>query len=191
MAMRRRIIAATRILLVLTVLLGILYPLTITGIAALTMRAQAEGSLVTSGGRIVGSSLLGQAFPGARWFHPRPGAYDPRASGPSNLGPDNPALKREVAARSAAIRTSDGVPSGTLLPADAVLGSGSGLDPDISPAYAEIQAPRIARARGLSIGSVRALIDANSAGRTFGFLGEPRVNVLALNLALQRLASTS
>ena len=189
MEIRRRTIVALRIFLALTVLLGILYPLAITAVAQVTMRARAEGSLVTSDGRVVGSSLLGQSFVGAGWFQPRPGAYDPRASGPSNLGPESPTLQRAVAARAAAIRAQDGVPGGTSLPPDAVFGSGSGLDPDISPAYAQLQAQRVAQARGLSLRTVRALVEANTTGRTFGFLGEPRVNVLALNLALERLAS--
>jgi potassium-transporting ATPase KdpC subunit len=189
--MRRQLIAGLRVLLVLTVVLGIAYPLTVTAIARLAMRDRAEGSLVTEHGRVVGSSLLGQAFEGAGWFHPRPGAYDPTASGPSNLGPNDPTLAREVRLRAADIDRTDGLVSGSPVPADAVMGSGSGLDPDISPAYALLQVPRVARARGLDEMAVRALVEDHVAGRTFGFLGEPRVDVLGLNLALEALASRS
>jgi potassium-transporting ATPase KdpC subunit len=187
--MRRQLIAGLRVLVVLSILLGIVYPLGITAVARLTMRGKAEGSLVSADGRIVGSALLGQAFLGAGWFHPRPGAYDPTASGPSNLGPNNGTLVREVRARAAAVDISDGLVPGARLPADAVMGSGSGLDPDISPAYALLQVPRVARARGLDEAAVRALVEEHVTGRTLGFLGEPRVNVLALNLALEGLAS--
>jgi K+-transporting ATPase ATPase C chain len=182
--MRRQLVAATRMLLVLTVALGVLYPLSITLIAWVTMRDRAEGSLVVVDGRVVGSSLIGQVFEGDRWFHPRPGIYDPTASGPSNLGPGNPEFIHAVRARQEVLGG-----SGAPVPADAVMGSGSGLDPDISPAFAQLQVPRVASARGLAPDVVRTLVQEHVTGRTFGVLGEPRVNVLALNLALEQLAS--
>jgi K+-transporting ATPase ATPase C chain len=186
--MRRQLLAGLRMLLILTVVLGLLYPLAVTGIAQLTMSNRANGSLVRSDGTVVGSELLGQAFDGDQWFQPRPGSYDPTASGASNLGPNNPDLIDTVKKNVAALRESDGVAVGTLIPADAVTTSGSNLDPDISPAYAKLQAPRVAAARGLALQDVLDLIDQQTAGRTFGFMGDRRVNVLLLNLALERLA---
>jgi K+-transporting ATPase ATPase C chain len=185
--MRRSFIAALRIVVVLTIVLGIAYPVTITAIGQAAFKDRADGSLVTSDGRVVGSELIGQAFEGPGWFVGRPDAFDPAASAPSNLGPTNPDLGEAVKERASAIIEAD-APQG-LIPADAVTGSGSGLDPDISPAYARLQAPRVAGARGLELDQVVALIDQHTEGRTFGFLGEPHVNVLMLNLALQRLAS--
>jgi len=187
--MRRTLFASLRMLLVMTLVLGVAYPLLITAAAQGVFGHRANGSLVTSGGTTVGSELLGQAFDGPGWFHPRPGAYDPAASGPSNLGPTNPVLGGAVRGALDAVAGSDR-PNGSV-PVDAVTGSGSGLDPDISPAYARLQAPRVAAARGLDVADVRSLIDAHTEGRTFGFLGEPRVNVLMLNLALEGLASGS
>ena len=133
---------------------------------------QAEGSLLSRGDEVVGSSLIGQSFEGPAWFTGRPDAFDPAASGPSNLGPTNPALGAAVADRLEAIRPADG---DGQVPVDAVTGSGSGLDPHISPAYARLQAPRVAKARGLEQQEVMALIAEHTDGRTFGFLGEPRV----------------
>jgi potassium-transporting ATPase KdpC subunit len=181
--MRRQLVAAVRMLIVLTILTGVVYPLVVTAVAQTTMSARADGSLVRADGRVVGSSLLGQSFTGPRWFHPRPGSYDPTASGATNLGPTNPKLLAAVRQRIASI-----VGAGPV-PADAVTSSASGLDPDISPAYARLQIPRVAAARGMSKSSVSALVDRMTTGRTFGVLGEPRVNVLLLNLALARLAS--
>jgi potassium-transporting ATPase KdpC subunit len=174
-------------LVVLTVLLGIAYPLVVTGIAQGVFKDRADGSLVESNGAVVGSSLIGQAFEGPEWFAARPDPFDPTASAPSNLGPTNPELGAAVKERVAAITDTD-APSGPI-PVDAVTGSGSGLDPDISPAYATLQAPRVADARGLELDQVLALIDDHTEGRTFGFLGDPHVNVLQLNLALEGLAS--
>jgi potassium-transporting ATPase KdpC subunit len=185
---RRQLLAALRMLLVLSVLLGVIYPLVVTGIAQLTMRDRANGSLVSDGGRVVGSSLLGQAFDGDRWFQPRPGSYDPTASGPSNLGPTNPDLLRQVSAAITEVRRRDGLAPGVAIPADAVMTSGSNLDPDITPEDARLQARRVATARGLPLGRVLALIDRQTVAPTFGFMGAPRVNVLLLNLALERLA---
>jgi len=187
--MRRTVFASLRMLLVTTLVLGVAYPLLITAAAQGVFGHRANGSLVTSGGTTVGSELLGQPFDGPRWFHPRPGVYDPTASGPSNLGPTNPALGEAGGGALDAVSGSDR-PTGSV-PVDAVTGSGSGLDPDISPAYARLQASRVATARGLDVADVLSLIDAQTEGRTFGFLGEPRVNVLLLNLALEGLASGS
>jgi potassium-transporting ATPase KdpC subunit len=186
--MRRQLLAGLRMLVVLTVVLGVVYPLAVTGISQLTMSDRANGSLVRSDGTVVGSELLAQAFEGDQWFQPRPGSYDPTASGASNLGPNNPDLIDTVTGAVDALRKRDGVEAGTPIPADAVTTSGSNLDPDITPAYARLQAPRVAAARGLEVQDVLALIERQTAGRTFGFLGDPRVNVLLLNLALERLA---
>jgi K+-transporting ATPase ATPase C chain len=183
--MGRAIVSALRMLLVLTLVVGVLYPLAIWGVGRVVFSDRADGSLVTRDGKVVGSSLLGQAFEGPAWFAGRPDAFDPAASGPSNLGPTNPELGDAVSERLDAIRSSD---AAAAVPADAVTRSGSGLDPHISPAYARLQAPRVAEARGLELSEVMTLIDEHTEGRTFGFLGEPRVNVLGLNIALEELA---
>ncbi|GAA0418847.1 potassium-transporting ATPase subunit KdpC [Streptomyces luteireticuli] len=199
----RRHLSALRMLLVFTVLTGIAYPLAVTGIAQLAFRDAANGSLVEEDGRPVASALLGQNFalpkrnpgnpaerlrPDPRWFQPRPSAgdYDPRASGASNLGPDNPALIASVEERRAAAAAFDDVPPASV-PVDALTASGSGLDPDISPAYAREQAARVARARGLPVRRVEELVAAHVQGRFLGFLGEQRVDVVALNRDLARL----
>jgi K+-transporting ATPase ATPase C chain len=179
---RRQVFAAVRVLLVLTLVLGVLYPLAVTGVAGLAMPGRAGGSLVRSGGEIVGSALIGQEFSGPEWFHGRPDPFDPAASGATNLGPSNERLVDAV--RLAAEEVARGEQWAGPIPADAVSGSGSGLDPHISPEYARLQAPRVAAARGLSQDEVLALVDRLAEGRTGGFLGEPRVNVLLLNLAL-------
>ena len=186
--MRRQLIAGLRLLAVLTVVVGVVYPLCVTGIAQLTMSNRANGSLAHSHGAVVGSELLGQPFDGDEWFQPRPGSYDPTASGPSNLGPSDPGLIEAVRSASEAVRAREGLADGAPLPTDAVMTGGSDLDPDISPAYAKLQAPRVATARGLPVRVVIALIDGQTLGRTFGFMGDPRVNVLLLNLALEHLA---
>ncbi len=185
--MRRSSIAGLRMLVVLTVLLGIAYPLVVTGLGQGLFQGRANGSLVESDGATVGSELIGQAFEGPEWFIGRPDAFDPAASAPSNLGPSNPQLGAAVKDRISAITESD-APQGPI-PVDAVTGSGSGLDPHITPAYAALQAPRVADARGLELDRVLALIEGQTEGRTWGFLGEPRVNVLLLNLELQGIAS--
>jgi potassium-transporting ATPase KdpC subunit len=176
---------------VMTVLTGIVYPLTVAGIARVLFPAQAAGSLVTVNGVTVGSSLIGQAFTGPGHFWSRPSASTPQpyngtASGGSNLGPLNPALLDAVKARIEALRTAD---PGNLapVPVDLVTASASGLDPDISIAAADYQAARIARVRGLPLKQLQALIAAHTAGRLLAVLGEPRVNVLELNLALDAL----
>lgn len=186
--MVRAIVPALRMLAVMTVVVGMLYPLAIWGVGRLAFSDRADGSLVMADGEIVGSALIGQAFEGPEWFTGRPDAYDPAASAPSNLGPTNPALGDLVSERLEAIVAGNDVESD--VPVDAVTGSGSGLDPHISPAYARLQAPRVAEAVGLDLREVMALIDEHTTGRTFGFLGEPRVHVLELNLALVASASS-
>lgn len=184
--MGRATLSALRMLLVMTVVVGLLYPMVVWGIGRVAFPDEADGSLITHDGEVVGSSLIGQAFEGSAWFVGRPDAYDPAASAPSNLGPTNPELGALVAERLAAIE--DDATDAASVPVDAVTASGSGLDPHISPTYARLQAPRVAEARGLEVGEVMALIDGHTADRTLGFLGEPRVNVLELNLALEELA---
>jgi potassium-transporting ATPase KdpC subunit len=175
------------LLLFFTLLTGVVYPLAVTGIARLVFPRQAEGSLIVRDGRVVGSRLVGQAFTAPRHFWGRPSAttvpYDAAASSGSNLGPLNPALRAAVATRIAALRAADPEARGPV-PVDLVTASASGLDPHISPAAAEYQVARVARARGLAPAEVRALVRRHTEGRTFGLLGEPRVNVLELNLAL-------
>jgi K+-transporting ATPase ATPase C chain len=181
----RQSVAGLLLLLSFTVVLGLGYPLLMTGIGQLAFHSQANGSMVQVGGKDVGSSLIGQQFTGAQWFQPRPSAaaYDALASGGTNLGPDNPDLVRAVMQARAAIAARDGV-SPSRVPPDAVTSSGSGLDPDISPAYADLQVARVAQARGMTVIEVRRLVDQHTQGRILGFLGEPRVNVLELNMAL-------
>ena len=188
MTVVRQFLAGLRLLLVLTVLLGLGYPLLMTGLGRLAFHAQADGSVVQDGGRPVGSALLGQQFPGPQWFHPRASAsnYDTGASGGTNLGPSSDELAAAIAAARTALAREDGVAPGDV-PADAVTTSASGLDPDISPAYADEQVSRVAAARGLPADRVRRLVAEHVAGRILGFLGEPHVNVLRLNLALRTL----
>ena len=186
--MRRQIVPALVAFLALTVLTGIAYPLAVTGISQLAFGDRANGSLLERDGRVVGSKLIGQPFAAAGSFQPRPSAagdgYDAMASSASNLGPTNQDLLDSVAERIAAYRHLNGLDPGTELPIDAVTASGSGLDPHISPANARLQAPRVAEERGFELDEVFALIEAHTTGRSLGFLGEPGVNVLELNLAL-------
>lgn len=176
------------IFVALTVVTGVAYPMLVTGIGQIVFPARAAGSVIERDGRAVGSSLLGQSFASAKYFWGRPSAtapqpYNGAASTGSNQSPTNPALSEAVASRVAALRQAD--PGNTApVPVDLVTASGSGLDPHISMAAAEYQAARVARARGWPPGRVRELVAANTDGRTFGVLGEPRVNVLELNLAL-------
>jgi K+-transporting ATPase ATPase C chain len=186
----RQLAIAARYLLAMTVVLGVLYPLTVLGVGRI-WSAKADGSLIWGrSAAVVGSSSIGQQFDGPTWFHGRPSAagdgYDAMSSGGSNLAADSPQLSTLVAERRAAIAAEDGVPPAAV-PADAVTASASGLDPDISPAYAQLQVNRVAAARGLSIDQVRVLVGAHTKGRILGFIGEERVNVVQLNLALQRL----
>jgi potassium-transporting ATPase KdpC subunit len=178
--------------LLLSLLTGVLYPLVVTGLAQLLFRSQADGSLIRgNGGQLLGSRLIGQSFSDPKYFWGRPSATTPQpyngtASGGSNLGPLNPALTDAVKTRIASLREADPGNSAAV-PIDLVTASGSGLDPQISVAAAQYQAGRVARARGLPPARVRALIAARTEGRLFGVLGEPRVNVLELNLALDAL----
>jgi K+-transporting ATPase ATPase C chain len=173
--------------LLFTLLLGLGYPLAITGVAQLAFPSQAGGSLVTDAkGHVTGSSLLAQPFAGDAYLHPRPSAagsngYDPTSSGGSNYGPLNPALATRIAGDAAALRKSTGHPE---IPDDAITTSASGLDPDISPAYALLQADRIAKARGTAADAVKALISQHIEGPFLGFIGQSHLNVLMTNVAL-------
>ena len=192
--MRRQLFPALRMLLVLTVVTGLLYPLVVLAIGQGVFSDRADGSLIRRDGHVVGSSLLGQNFAKPRYFHPRPSAagadgYDGTASGASNLGPSNPALTKAVRERAAQYRNENGLAADVRVPVDAVTASGSGLDPDISVANARVQVARVAKARGLGDASVRKLVDDHVTDRQAGVLGEETVNVLNLNLALDRRAS--
>jgi K+-transporting ATPase ATPase C chain len=180
--MRSLVVTAFRLLLALTVLTGVIYPLLVTGVAQLLFPAQAGGSLLADGR---GSALLGQTFTQPGYFWGRgsltaPGSYDAAASAGSNLGPLHPDLREGVAGRIAALRAADR-DAVLPVPVDLVTASGSGLDPHISPEAARYQVPRVARARALTEPAVQAIVDRRTEGRTFGLLGEPRVNVLLLN----------
>lgn len=188
--MLRQSLVAVRLLIVMTVVLGIAYPVAVFAVGRV-VAGTADGSLVRDGsGAVVGSSLIGQAFEGDEWFWPRPSAsgYDALASGGSNLAADNPDLISAVTERKAAVVASEDVAPEDVT-ADAVTASGSGLDPHITPEYARQQVARVAAARDLDPAAVAALVDSATEGRLFGFIGEPRVNVLLLNLALAELAS--
>jgi K+-transporting ATPase ATPase C chain len=195
--------------LVLTVVCGLLFPLAITAIAQVAFHHQANGSLIEQGGKVIGSELIGQNFSAPGYFHPRPSAagngYDASASGGTNLGPtsdklingihkklpngkDDPGNFDGIKDLAAAYRKENGMPDNAPVPPDAVTRSGSGLDPEISPANADLQVARVAKTRGLTEEQVRGLVAENTAGRTLGFLGEPRVNVLKLNIALDTAA---
>ena len=189
--MSRMIRSALMSVLVFTLLAGVVYPLAVTGIAQALFPARANGSIIMKGGVAVGSALIGQQFDGAKYFWGRPSAttpypYNSASSSGSNLGPDNPELFKAVRSRINALRAAD--PGNRKpIPVDLVTSSASGLDPDISPAAALWQAGRVARARGLDEAEIRALIRENTRGRFFGIFGEPAVNVLKLDIALDKL----
>ena len=193
--MIRTFVRASLAVAVLGVLTGLVYPIAITAVAQIALRDRADGSLLEANGRPVGSSLIGQAWSGPGWFYGRPSvvAYDASTSSGSNLGPRSRRLAGEIRTRAAAIVDLEGRyhPGLTVadIPADLLTASASGLDPDITPEAARFQAPRIAAVRGLPLEHVLRLIDEHTQGRTLGFLGAPRVDVLELNLALEQ-AST-
>lgn len=171
-----------------TVICGLVYPLTVTAVAQIGWGDTADGSLIERDGAVVGAELIGQPFISPQYFHPRPSAagdgYDGSASSGSNLGPTNPDLLAVVSERVAAYRTENGLGDDTLVPVDAVTASGSGLDPHISVRNAELQAARVASARGMTLDDVLAMVDEHTAERALGILGDPGVNILELNLAL-------
>ena len=187
----RLIRPAVSLLALMTILLGIVYPLVITGVAKVAFSRQAEGSLIYQNGKLIGSTLIGQSFSDPKYFWGRPSATSPQpynglASSGSNLGPLNPALLDAVKANVKALHDAD-PDNRQPIPVDLVTASGSGLDPEISPAGAHYQAARVARARNLALAPVEALIKTHERGRLFGLIGERRINVLELNLALDRL----
>ncbi len=187
--MRNNLITAIRMTVVTTILLGLIYPLMVTALAQVIFRDKANGQLIAHEGKLIGSRLIGQPFTGPGYFHSRPSAagngYDPANSGGSNLGPTNQKLIARVQADVGRLQAEN--PSAPV-PIDAVTTSASGLDPHISAAYAEFQVPRVARERQMSEETVRQLIRQHTEGRQWGVLGEARVNVLMLNLALNSLA---
>ncbi|MRS12604.1 MAG: potassium-transporting ATPase subunit KdpC [Actinobacteria bacterium] len=189
--MKSRIAIAIRLSLVTLLLVGVVYPLAVTGIAALIFPDQARGSLVTTAdGAVVGSALIGQEFTSDQYFHSRPsqGGYDGTASGPSNLGPLSRDLRAAVSERVRAVRELEDLAPAVPVPADLVCASASGLDPHISPEAAALQAPRVAVARNMRVEEVMRLVEAHTEPATFGFLGQKRVNVLLLNIALDDAA---
>jgi K+-transporting ATPase ATPase C chain len=185
----RQSLAGLRILLVFTVILGIAYPAAVWGVGRV-VPGQADGQTVSVAGKVVGSGLIGQNFEGDEWFHSRPSAndYDTLASAPSNLGPSSSDLTTAIEDRRAAVAEAESVDPADV-PADALTASGSGLDPQISVEYARIQVARVAAANGLSDAAVRSLVSTFTEGRSLGFLGEPGVNVLRLNVAVQKAAA--
>jgi len=189
--MKKQLMTAIWFTLVTTVIFGVIYPLAVTAISQVLFPDKANGSLIVRNGQVVGSRLIGQAFTGDKYFHSRPSAagngYDATASGGSNLGPTNQALISRVHDDMAKLQQER---PGELVPADMVTTSGSGLDPDISPANAEFQVPRVAKARGMSVEEVRQVVARHTLGRQYGIFGEPRVNVLELNLDLDGTAAT-
>ena len=185
---RKQIWPAIGMTLVLCLITGLVYPGVVTGLAQVLFPRQANGSLVTVNGRVVGSALIGQPFTRAEYFHPRPSGagngYDGTASSGTNKGPTDRKLADTLIAGAVSdVVTNDGAQKGKI-PSDMVTSSGSGLDPHISPANAQLQVGRVARARGVEAARVRAILDTHTEGRQFGFFGEPRVNVLLLNIAI-------
>jgi K+-transporting ATPase ATPase C chain len=200
-ALFRQSLAGLRLMIAATLILGLAYPVVVYGFGQVAAPWKAAGSLVTADGshttdpkKAVGSKIIGQLVDDTSLFQPRPSAagdgYDMLSSYGSNLGPEEPALIKAIKERKAEVAQREGVPE-SAVPPDAVTASGSGLDPDISVAYAELQVPRVARATGLSEDKVRELVDDNTLGRTLGVLGEPRVNVLMLNIAVEQAAASA
>ena len=188
--MLQQLVPALRMTLLLTILTGLVYPGVVTGVCQLLFRNQANGSLIVQNGNVIGSSLIGQNFAKPEYFHPRPSAagndgYDPTASQGSNLGPTSQKLYDRMKASADQFRKENPAYSGSI-PADALTASGSGLDPDISLANVSAQAARVAQARNVPLSSIERLITSATKSRDIGFLGEPRVNVLELNLTLDR-----
>jgi K+-transporting ATPase ATPase C chain len=188
--MKKNLLISLWFTLVTTVIFGLLYPLVVTGLSQVLFPGRANGQLIERNGKIVGSRIIGQAFTGPGYFHPRPSnagtGYDPTSSGGSNLGPTNKALIERVKGDVGKLQTEN---PGAPIPVDLVTSSGSGLDSDISPAAAEFQIPRVAHSHGMKQEDVRALVQKHTKGRDLGFLGEERVNVLELNLELDTLAT--
>jgi len=190
-AFTRQLQAGLRVLLILTILTGIVYPLVILGVGQVVAHGQADGSLVEHAGIVVGSSSLGQQVTGPQWFHDRVSAveYVGNKSGGSNLGPNEPGLAKALQDNGDTVRR-DNPDAPAVLPPDALTTSASGLDPDISPEYAALQVGRVAAARGLTVSQVQAVVATHTKGRILGFLGEPRVNVTELNVALADMQSS-
>jgi K+-transporting ATPase ATPase C chain len=192
MAMKKNQITAILMTIATTILLGIIYPLVVTGLAQLIFPKQANGQLIQKDGKTIGSSIIAQGFSSPAYFHPRPSfagiGYDPTNTNGSQLGPTNQKLVERVKADVSNARVEN---PNMPVPIDLVTGSGSGLDPHITPAAAEFQLPRVARERGITVDQLSALVQKHTEDRQFGFLGEPRVNVLELNLELdERFPST-
>ena len=190
--MLRQMINAAAMLMVFTIITGLVYPLAMTGLAQALFPFEANGSIIVQDGKSIGSALIGQDFTSPHYFHGRPSAagadgYDAASSGGSNLGPTSKKLAETVPGRIAKTRDQNKINEPKPVPSDLVLASGSGLDPDISPAAAYVQIERVANARGLATSEVRKLVDQRIKDRQFGIFGEPRINVLELNLALGNL----
>jgi len=187
----RLVVTGTVMTVVLTILVGVIYPFVMSGLAQVLFNNQANGSLIKVNGQVVGSNLIGQNFTKPQYFHPRLSAagagYDATSSAGTNLGPTSAKLLANTIAQANLIRKENNLPPDYVLPSDAVSTSASGLDPDISPAYADLQVARVAAARGISQAQVQGLVTQYTSGRDLGVLGEPRINVLELNLALDRL----
>jgi len=187
--MKKQLLTAIWFTLATTLIFGVIYPLVVTGIAQVAFPSQANGSLIVKNGQVVGSRLIGQSFTADKYFHSRPSSagngYDPTASSGSNLGPTNQALISRVHDDVAKLQQER---PGLLVPADMVTTSGSGLDPDISPANADFQVPRVAKARGMTVDELQQVVARHTLGRQYGIFGEPRVNVLELNLDLDAMA---
>ncbi|EGO64091.1 potassium ABC transporter ATPase [Acetonema longum DSM 6540] len=192
----RQTLSAAVILVALTIITGLIYPLVMTGVAQTVFPDQANGSVIVRDGVSIGSELIGQNFTSPKYFHSRPSTagkdgYDGANSSGSNLGPTNQNLMDAVKGKAQNVREENGLPEGAGVPSDLALASGSGLDPHITPAAAYIQVERVARVRDLTVDAVRQLVDRHVEGRQWGIFGEPRINVLELNLALDALRETA